>query len=111
MKTESWVKALREKIRRNGQIAKPAAETVDRPFLSVGEASRKLGVSTRTLYTWIQEGVIPKPRRWGKASTRPFRKEYVQALRDQLIVRNSSLGYWEHEDLRRLGWRQLFGVR
>lgn len=111
MGDESWVKALKEKIRRNNRIEKPMGMPVERPFLTVDEAAGRLGVSERTLYSWVQGGVIPKPRRWGKASTRPFRKEYVEALRDRLIVRNSSLGYWEREGLRRLGWRHLFGVR
>jgi len=111
MGDESWVKALKEKIRRNGRVMKPPGEEVNRPFLSVDEAAGRLGVSGRTLYSWVQGGVIPKPRRWGKGLIRPFRREYVEALRDRLIVRNSSLGYWAHEDLRRLGWRQLFGVR
>lgn len=108
---DGWIKALKEKIRRNSRVDRPAAMPVDRPFLSVEEAAGRLGVSPRTLYAWIQGGVIPKPRKWGKASTHPFRKEFVEALRDRLIVRNSSLGYWEREDLRRLGWRYLFGVR
>lgn len=108
---EGWVKALKEKMRRNSRIDKPAGQAVDHPFLTVGEAAGRLGISSRTLYVWVQETVIPRPRQWGKASARPFRREFVEELRDRLIVRNSCLGYWAHEDFRRLGWRYLFGIR
>ena len=109
--SKGWIKALKAKILTKSNIEKKIDGVAVHDFLTVGEASARLGIGVRTLYDWIRSGVIPRPRKFGYASKRPIRREYVENLLDQLIIRNSTVWMSDLKAFRRSCWRRLFGVR
>lgn len=104
---------LQRKLRKNSKIEKKTAELTDAGWLSTREAAARCGVTVGTLERWIFRKVIPKPRKYGNGSVskRPFRRKYVELLRNFIIIRNSSVGYSTLKSFKKLTWKKLFGVR
>ena len=88
------------------------AEDTGEPWLTLDQASARVGLTPRTLKEWVVSGVIPKPLKWSNPRRKKkFRREYVERLRNLMIIRASTAQYRSEQSVRNLCWKQLFGVR
>lgn len=99
---------MRQKARREVILA----ENTGTPWLTLEEAAARVGLSPFTLRNWIKEGVIPKPLKWSRRpAKKKFRRSYVEALLQLMIVRASTVQYNAKQSIRNLMWKPLFGLR
>lgn len=99
---------IRNKARREVVLA----ENTGTPWLTLAEAAARVGLSPFTLRNWIVEGWIPKPLKWARRpAKKKFRREYVETLRQLMIIRASTNLYRSEQSLRNLMWTPLFGLR
>lgn len=101
-------------IRLRERNCRQVAELPDKPWLTVDEAAAGLGISPKNLTDWVRGGVIPRPRKWDKCArkrNRPiFRRTFVEAIRDALIIWRSTPGY-RLRDFQKSAWKMSWGYR
>ncbi len=114
MDAKRYRRNVRLRERRGIMTALPS----DAPFLTFDEAAARLGVVADTLFGWIKSGIVPRPRRMRPRSghrypKRPFRRAYVEAVRNALVVRASTPGQTKDmmDEFKKLCWKMAWGCR
>jgi excisionase family DNA binding protein len=109
---DRWSRNFKDRIREKEKVLRVTSEDTGKPFLTTEEAAARLGIKPRTLRDWIDEGAIPRPLKYGRHYVRrPFRRTYIERLRDCLIIRNSTTEYRSLESLKKLVWKAIWGLR
>lgn len=104
---ENWISASRKKIYAKEKLEKKTVEPYDRDFLTVAEVAARAGTTKRSLQRWLDEGTVPSPKT-SKRGPKVFRftpnkyhhcfsRQFAEALRDCVIIRNSSTSYRRKE--------------
>ncbi len=113
---KQWAKDCKGRIREREKREVRTAEISKQPFLTREEAAARLGISPATLLNWIYRGMIPKPKKWGRQprkrlSKRPFRRAFVEAVREAIIIRNSNPEYRTLAAFKKLCHKMAWGYR
>jgi excisionase family DNA binding protein len=117
MSNYNYIKKYRKIVREREKRVVVTAPPTDAPFLTTEQAAARLGIAVKTLERWVYQGIIPKPRRWGKRPGRrickaPFRRSFVETIRQAIIIRTSTPGMTKDiEAFRKLCHKMALGLR
>jgi hypothetical protein len=108
----------RKRVKNNEKKIKVTSEAFTRDELTIGDLANRSGLSSRTVDRWLAIGVIPSPI-WSRPGRKKkgfrhrypnrhrFSRDYAEALRDCVVIKNSSCGYGKNSALKKLCYSRL----
>lgn len=111
-------KEERKRVRKNEKKIKVTGDAFTRDDLTIGDLAKRSGLSSRTVDRWLSIGIIPSPI-WSKRGKKKrgfkhrypnrhrFSRDYAEALRDCVVIKNSSCGYGKNSALKKLCYSRL----
>jgi hypothetical protein len=111
-------KDARRRVRINEDKIKITSEAFNKDELTITEVAARAGLSARTVDRWLALGLIPSPI-WSKPGRKKkgfkhrypnhhrFPREYAEALRDCMVIKNSVYGHGKNSAIKKLCYSRL----